>query len=239
MALLNDELSLWEIAFRWAGHEPDRLWLRIPLPARDNFRTLMDAILNGRLDCFSLSLDKWHPDTSNGFGPEYFIRHYIDDVYACVWGKKYDRKLLKWAAIERWAMQQWCERQGVPLPEFWFPPGWKLDYEWPRDDEDQGATPALGDAAVQESIEERSSRLNKHHRAKLACQQVASAIWSKEPGLTIKEVACKWEVQELAGGSQYELETVQAWVGEVDPRSAARKRGRKRKNNAGLADSNN
>lgn len=49
----------------------------------------------------------------------------------------HQRKLLKWAQIEREALQEWCERQGVPLPEFWFPPGWKLKYEWPMDEEEQ------------------------------------------------------------------------------------------------------
>jgi hypothetical protein len=24
---------------------------------------------------------------------------------------------------------EWCERRGITLPEFWFPPGWKLQYD--------------------------------------------------------------------------------------------------------------
>lgn len=236
MPLLNDELSLWEIAFRWADYDPDRPRLSIPLPVRDHFRTLMDAILSGRLDCTSLFLTKYHPDTSNGFGPEYFIRYYIDDVYACIWGKKYNRKLLKWAQIERWALHQWCERQGVPLPEFWFPPGWKLEYEWPSDEEEPKASTKDDDSSVKQPDAERPS-ITKHHRAKLACQQVASVIWAKEPDLTNKQLACRKEIQELAGGADYELETIQEWISEVDPRSPAKKRGRKRKNNSGSANS--
>lgn len=236
MPLINDELSLWEIAFRWSGNDPDRLWPRIPLPVRDNFRTLMDAILKGHLDCSSLFLTKYHPDTSNDFGPEFFIRHYIDDVYACVWGKKYNRKLLKWAQIEREALQEWCERQGVPLPEFWFPPDWKLKYEWPMDEEEQKATTNEDVLPVKQTDKERPT-ITKHHRAKLACQQVAASIWLKEPDLTNKELACKKEIQELAGGSEYEFETIQEWISEVDPRNPAKKRGRKRKNNPGPGDS--
>ena len=50
MALLNNELSVWEIGFRWAGKDPDWPWIRIPLQLRDNFRTLIDAILNNHLE---------------------------------------------------------------------------------------------------------------------------------------------------------------------------------------------
>ncbi len=135
MALLNDELPLWDIAFRWAGYDPDKLWIRIPLPVRDNFRVLMDAILQGHLPCETLLLEKWHPESD--IPPEFFIRHYIDEIYLCIPGLKFDRKLLRWAMVERWAMQQWCERLGVPLPEFWFPKGWELEYKWPYSDEDE------------------------------------------------------------------------------------------------------
>lgn len=149
MPLLNDELSLWEIAFRWAGHDPDKLRVRIPLPVRDNFRTLMDAILNGHLFCTTLALEKWGPNS--GSPPEFFIRHHIEETYACIFGERYDRKLLKWARIERWSMQQWCERRGIPLPEFWFPPGWKFEYERPDENsDDESLVPQQTEASTGE-----------------------------------------------------------------------------------------
>jgi len=234
MPLLSDELSVWEIAFRWAGCDPDRVWLRFPLPVRDNFRMLMDAILNGHLDCFTLALTKWNPKTDDEYTKPFFIRSHLDAVEDCVSGSRFDRKLLRWARIERWAMQQWCERRGVPLPEFWFPPGWKLEYEWPDDDSagDQAAPAMAGESASGESTDERKQRIDKRHRIQMACQQIALAIWSKEPKLTIKEIANRDEVQELGGGSEYEIETVQEWISAVDTRDPSKKRGRKRKNNS-------
>jgi len=234
MAVLADELSVWEIAFRWAGRDPDGVWFRFPLAVRDNFRMLMDAILNGHLDCYTLSLTKWRPGVDDEYAKPFFIRSHLDTVEDCVGGHAFDRKLLKWARIERWAMQQWCERRGVPLPEFWFPPGWKLEYEWPDDDpaEDQAAPTKTNMSASDESSEERKQRVDKHHRAKMACQQIALAIWSKEPNLTIKEVAYRKEVQELGGGSEYEPETLHQWISAVDTRDPSKKRGRKRKNNS-------
>lgn len=55
--------------------------------------------------------------------PEFFIRHHIDDIYACINGNLFKRKLLRLAVIERWAIQQCCIARGIPMPEFWFPPG--------------------------------------------------------------------------------------------------------------------
>ena len=51
---------------------------------------------------------------------------------------------------------------GVPLPDFWFPPGWKLEYEWPDDDpaEDQGAPSNAGGSASEESTDERKQRID-------------------------------------------------------------------------------
>jgi hypothetical protein len=179
----------------------------------------------------TLSLEKWRPEGQSD--PEFHIRHYIDQVYECVWGTRFNRKLLKFALIERWAMQQWCERQGVPLPEFWFPPGWKLEYKWPDVDpaEDQAAPADSGLSATKESTDERKQRIDKRHRIHMACQQIALAIWSKEPNLTIKEVAYRKEVQELGGGAGYEPETLHEWISAVDTRDPSKKRGRKRKNN--------
>lgn len=234
MPLSSDELSVWEIAFRWAGCDPDNIWLRFPLPVRDNFRMLIDAILNGHLDSYTLNSRKWNPNTDDEGTQQFFIHYHLDAVEDCAWGRSFDRKLLKWARIERWAMQQWCERRGVPLPEFWFPPGWKLEYEWPDDDpaKDQAAPSKTGDSASEESADERKQRIDKRHRIHMACQQIALAIWSKEPNLTIKEVAYRKEVQELGGGSEYEPETLHEWISAVDTRDPSKKRGRKRKNNS-------
>ncbi len=235
MALLHDDLSLWEIGFRWTGRDPDALWLRIPLEVRDHFRTLMDSILHSRLDCFTLVLEKWDPENGDPELKEFHIRYHLNAVEDCAAGTRFDRKLLKWARIERWALAQWCERQGVPLPEFWFPPGWKLDYEWPGEEvEDDQVSPGdTAGATGAESSEDRRQRIDARHRVQMACQQMALRIWAKEPTRTIKELANRKEILNLIGEPQYEQETIEGWLGEVDPRNPARKRGRKRKINSG------
>jgi hypothetical protein len=128
MSLLNDSLSVWEIGFRWASLDPSYRRLRVPLPVRDNFRTMMDAILSCHLPCTTLYIEKYQGTDRQE--ARLFIRSWLDDINDCIEGQSFDRKLLKWARIERWALQQWCERRRIPLPEFWFPPGWALEYRW-------------------------------------------------------------------------------------------------------------
>jgi hypothetical protein len=129
MALLSDDLSVWAIGFRWAGLDPDRLWFRIPLPVRDHFRNLMDAILKAELSCVTISLEK-NPKIE----PMFSVYHYLDDIEDCRHGLRFNRKLLRWALIERADLMLWCERRGMELPQFWFPAGSKLEYELPEDE---------------------------------------------------------------------------------------------------------
>jgi hypothetical protein len=253
MPILNDALSLWEIAFRWAGYDPDRPRLRIPLAVRDNFRTLMDAILEGHLYCSTLGLEKSSPIYVDE--PQAGIRFWLDDVYAVIQGIAFDRKLLRWAQIDRWAFEQWCERRTIPLPEFWFPTGWS-EYRWPGESEpdeaasseagtgpepaapqtSQAADPPPGPfAAEKTSSAERQDegaskrRLDHRQRSRIACQEVARRYWKKHPDASIKTVATSPEVWDIAPGSEFEQEVVERWLSEVDRRDPARKRGPKKK----------
>lgn len=99
MLLIADELTVWDISFRWAGYDPSQFWFRLPLAVKDNSRLLMQAILSGEIICGTMTLAKLPP--SSKANPKYYLRTYIDDIYACIHGVRYDRKLLKWASISR------------------------------------------------------------------------------------------------------------------------------------------
>jgi len=62
--LLVDDLSVRDISFRLAGHDPRKLWFCIPLEVEDHFRNLMNAILKSELACKSIELEKrdFEPD---------------------------------------------------------------------------------------------------------------------------------------------------------------------------------
>ena len=128
MPLLNNTLTFWEISHRWANLAPRSWRLSIPLHVRDNFRVLMDAVLNCQLACETLSIEKYQGDDKEE--AKFYIRYWLREVEECIEGVKFDQELLKWARITRWDFADWCERKKIPLPEFWFPPGWAREYDW-------------------------------------------------------------------------------------------------------------
>lgn len=213
MPLLNDHLSVWEIGFRWAGYDPQKFWLRIPLVVRDQFRTLIQEIYESRLECLTLRVEKYH-----GHAPEvdkHYLQHWLPAIEACIAGQGIDRKLLKWASIDRHALFVWCERHKIPLPEFWFPPGWGAEYEW-------GGAATLGEETPPaETAEQRRTRIGKDHRAKMACQQIALWFWSKKPDMGVKDIILSTEIQEMCDGQHYEFVTVRRWIAEVAPHKPA------------------
>lgn len=254
MALDTAELSVWDIAFRWSGHDPARYRLRLPLLVRDNFRVLMNAILSGEIICPTLCLDKL-PSGSKA-DPRYYIRTHIDDVYACIHGTKFSRKLLKWATLERSSFLEWCSCRGIVPPEFWFPPGWKYAYESPDgihpglivrhnepSDENTFASftyewperefEADSDVIAEVAEEASNPSLRQNQLAKIACQQIAVAIWQKEPSRRIAEVIRDELIQEYGGAKYFNDDTVREWIKVVAPADVRARRGRPRKEMGG------
>ncbi|SDH96940.1 hypothetical protein [Nitrosomonas sp. Nm132] len=186
MPLIADELTIWDISFRWAGYDPSRLWFRLPLTVKDYARLLMHAILHGEIVCVNLTLAKRPPESKAD--PRFYIRTYVGDVYDCIFGKRFNRKLLRWATLDRMDFHEWCERRGIPLPEFWFPSGWKLDFEMPElgaralcathlEPEDEGGFSLRYD--YPEIVEEGDNK-NKEKNAKETDDSLSLAITSKD-----------------------------------------------------------
>lgn len=250
MALDADELSVWEIGFRWAGHDPAGFWLRIPVGVRDNFRVLMKAILSGEIICQTLCLDKRPPDSKAD--PRFYIRTYIDDVYASIHDARHSRKLLRWAALERDGFLTWCSCRGISPPEFWFPPGWKMEYEHPEElwpgfavrhsependstlvsfsyDWPQEATTLEEPQDVAE--DDRREPVRHNQAAKVACRQVASVLWQKDSNLRIAEVIRNELIQEYCGAKHYNEDTIREWINDLAPAHVRARRGRPSKKN--------
>lgn len=250
MPLDSEELSVWEIAFRWSGQDSSAYWLRLPLPVRDYFRVLLKAILSGEVICQTLCLDKL-PAGSKA-DPRYYIRTHIDDVYACIHGTKFNRKLLKWATLERSSFLEWCSFRGITPPDFWFPPGWKDSYEnpdgihpglivrhneptdentfasftydWPERESDTES-----EVVAEVAEEANSPSLRQNQAAKIACQQIATVIWQKEPSRRIADVVRDEMIQEYAGAKYFNDDTVREWIKVVAPAEVRARRGRPRK----------
>lgn len=238
MPLVVDQLSLWAIGFRWAGLDPSRTWLAIPMSVRDNFSTLLEAILSEHLECMTLASEKY-----TGDDPELarcYIRYWLDDVNAAINGSDYNRKLLKWSVIDRGAFQDWCERRTIPLPEFWFPRGW-TDYRWPEYDprsaaETQAEQPTAENAVASSEtppmaspLEPPPKELRDNQIARIASQQIARVVWKDEPEKTIAAMVRDDRVQKYGGAKFYADETVRGWIQQIAPAEVSAKKGRPKK----------
>jgi hypothetical protein len=246
MPLVVDQLQLWTVGFKWAGLDPNRVWLRIPTHVRDNFSTLMEAILSDHLACLSLSSEKYAGD--DPAIAKFHIRYWLDNVYECIHGSNYNRKLLKWAIIERSAFQEWCERRTIPLPEFWFPHGW-TEYRLPEYDRPSSEPipaidttalapdgPGLAERAEESAVPSLSAELppkelRDNQIARIASQQVARMIWKEEPDKTIAAVCKDERVLKYGGAQYYAEEVVRRWIKAVAAPEVSAKRGRPKKKN--------
>lgn len=257
MALDSDELSIWDIGFRWAGYDPGSYWhrIRLPLPVRDNFSVLMKAILSGEVICSRLSLAKRPFDSKAD--PKHYIRTYLDSVYKCIHGQRYDRDLLKWGVIDRMSFLDWCHCRGIQPPEFWFPHGWKLRYEHPHDflpgyavrhqepTDDQTIcsfsyewpdwiTEDDENSSELQASTEPSLRENQLRR--LFCRQIAGVLWKQDPNRRIADVIRDKAVQEFGGAKFYNEDTIRDWVKDLAPDDVRARRGRPPKKNGGQGD---
>lgn len=254
MAILTSELPVWDIGFRWADYDPDKFYLHYPLGVKDNFKLLMSAILSGEIFCETLLLVK-RPQGSKA-DKKYYIRSHLDDIYACKWGHYYKKSLLKWARISRMDFKEWCERRSIPLPEFWFPHGWRESFEWPEygtraswarhvePDEEGGFSvrfeiPEEGDNKNfmylvsrddDTQPEETNDSLRSNQLSKIIVQRMAVKIWDEdtEKNINITQMAKHPIIQKYSGADHYAVDTIIKWVREVAPQERKGKRGRPR-----------
>lgn len=241
MPLLIDELSVWDISFRWAGYDPRKFYIRLPLEVENYARTLIDAIHNALLSCESITLEKRQFDKDE---KKFSFYYWADDFFATTSGQHVSRELLKWAQINRYDFMQWCERMNAPLPEFWFPRDWNLNYELPEnelapghwyelqywaEDERKAYLDSLCKSQTSKEIQS-DIKTRPNQEARIACQHIACAIWRLEPDRTIASIVKDPLIQEYGGAKFYVDDTVRVWVQQVAPKEVSAKRGRPRKN---------
>ncbi|MBD9356345.1 hypothetical protein [Methylomonas albis] len=230
MPLLNDHLSIWEIAHRWNNLDPDKKhWFGLPLELKDSFRLMNDAILNAHL-VSDLSMEKWH--SKSDCPPEFFIRYHLTDIEQCIWGRKYNPKFFKSVGIMRWDFKRWCEMFGIPLPEFWFPPGWKIEPVLYIDnyDESEPNHVEADDLAGEDDLQsDGEAKLRASQAARTACRQIAERLWKEQPDINIASMVKHDLIQIYGGGNFYVEQTVRGWIADLAPSHIQGKRGRPKK----------
>lgn len=237
MPILADELSVWDISFRWAGHDPRKLYFRIPLEAENYARSLIDAIHKAELSCETITLEKREFDKDE---KKLSFYYWVDDFFSTTSGQSVSRNLLKWAHVGRYDFMQWCQRMNAPLPEFWFPNGWNLEYELPENELHPGHSYIIKDwsedtrkeyfANLKESNLDKTAQSDAasrpNQKARIACQTIAVNIWKKDPTMTIADMIKRPEIQDLGGAKFYVPDVVRRWLSEIAPPEVKAKRGR-------------
>lgn len=195
MPLTDENLTIWKISFRWAGLNPNAFKYRfyIPHEAKDNMRLLLDAIIKNCLFCNSLKQnDLYEPrhkhDQAN-----------MDNLYDVITDKRYSRTFLNGHTISRSDFAHWCNRESIPYPEFWFPPGWAV-HELNAKDWLLHHNPDLVDSYIQKdepTTTEETSTTNKKNNLSSSENlweptiTAAKTIWSQDKKLSIAEVIKK------------------------------------------------
>ena len=188
MPLLDDNLSIWKISFRWAGLNPDSLKYRlyIPYPVKDNIRVVLHAVMSNNLFCNSLQ-----PKVLNKHAT-LIDQDYLTKVTNARANYKYDRELLKDSTIYRLDFAHWCKRTGIPFPEFWFPAGWAI-HELTEEDWLIHENPELKDAFQNSNeptqlIKLSGKRYDTFEDVWEPLIIAAQTIWSQNKTLLIAEV---------------------------------------------------
>ncbi len=117
MALYAEKLSLWEIAHRWYGEDPDKIRpaAELPLDVKDMLRNLCGAIWREQL----ISMLVRSSESDFGALPKTRVWEFHDEFTACCHGGVIDPKFLRFLTVDRAYFEIWCGEQGVVFPEFW------------------------------------------------------------------------------------------------------------------------
>ena len=230
MPLLTDQLSMWEIAHRWHGYDPHRPWWRafrlLPLPVKETIRSMMDALLTGNLESVNITLEK-DPGT-NELPKEFYIRHHLDAIYACIAGQAYPKALIQLVAFDAWSFKRWCLQQNLSAPEFWTSLKQLPDVVEAESEGGDGVhtlEQTSGERTTdRDQPQPRTSRIDKE-----SVQAVALTLWEIDHSLTISALAQHPSVLRFANGGLYEERTLHQWISKVDPRPKEQKTGRPRK----------
>lgn len=189
MPLLDDNLSIWNISFRWSGLNPYSMIYRFYIPnvAKDNIRLLLHAIMSNSLYCKMLQpkvLNK-HATPSD--------QDYLTKVSNARSDYKYDRYLLKSTTIYRSDFAHWCNRSGIPFPDFWFPKDWII-HELNEEDWLIHENPELKDV-FQLNLKEDIAITHPSGKRSITNEDVwkpvtiaAKTIWADKKTLPIAEV---------------------------------------------------
>lgn len=155
---------------------------------------------------------------------------------------------MKWAAIHRDDFEEWCEGYSIPLPEFWFPPGWNRNFDSPwhgpralwvyhiEPEEPGGVSygfdlpkPDEEEPASEPSAPINPKKLRHNQKARMMVQHMATQLWKEHPDRTIAEMAIDKDLLRYCDAEHYTTGAVRKWLSAVAPQHIKGQPGRPRK----------
>jgi hypothetical protein len=237
MYVMEHWLSIWEIAHRWSGHDPDHTdQNKLPLEVQDCLRSLTRALAvyeefhvhseNGIKCCNPsdvVKIEEYNldePDLTTreeGYWEHYDARtkkfnNAVNDLDLCYKKRKYDKQKLEDIFLTKPEVYSFAKDKGLPIPEFWI-----SELEIKEFDSHSVSEIPQNPDLVDERV--RSGRPKIGDMDRLVCRAVASAFWSKDSEMTIQAII-DHPVTNIHGNSNAytSKNTVRNWIKELNPK---------------------
>ena len=135
--------------------------------------------------------------------------------------KKYDRDFLKAHTIYRSDFAHWCNRSGIPFPEFWFPAGWVV-HELNEKDWLAETNPRKPENTIQvinsEPIQRLSGkRVDAKEEVWKPARVAAQTIWDQEKSLTISDVVRRIKLNTALKASALTESAIRKHIADLSP----------------------
>lgn len=217
--IVSDYLSLWEVAHRWHGVDPNKTDASdLPLAVQDALRYLCGLVLSGDVPLYVSDA----VDASDGNG-NYFreIRHYeVEELptalQSCAFARKYDKPLLDEHLISRHSLFERSVWGHGQFPDFWEDDKLITDlggvFAEPASKEDK-RPPSPSSSLIDQSL----------------CQAIAKTLWDIHPTMTIAAMTKHPAILRYGNGGLYKgKNTLRDWLSPVAPEQV-KKPGRPKK----------
>lgn len=213
--IVSDYLSLWEVAHRWHGIDPNRTDSSdLPLSVQDALRYLCKAVLNGELPLYvSDAIDAGDVFREIRY---YFVDELPGAIQSCVFAREYDKVVLDGHLISRHSLFERWIRRDEKFPDFW---------------EDDRLISDFGGVFVKEEAHKDQKPLGSNSSLfdQSLCQAIAKTLWDIYPNWTIEAMTKHPSILKYGNGALYKgKNTLRDWLSPVAP-AHVKKPGRPKK----------
>jgi hypothetical protein len=206
--VVSDYLSLWEVAHRWHGVDPNKTSPSdLPLVVQDTLRHLCRAVLNGVISLYRPECI----DATDGDGHHYReVRYYAVDelpiaLQSSAFARNYDKSVLDSHLISRHSLFERYIHEEGGFPEFW---------------EDTRLITDLGGVFVEPGAQQdqKSPSPNSSLFDQSLCQAIAKALWDIYPNMTIEAMTKHPSILKYGNGGLYRgKNTLRDWLSPIAP----------------------